>query len=51
MEVNVRKAQVHDIPEIMKMKDILNEVGSTIESMKRNSYVDAERIVYRNKYW
>ena len=45
MDVIIRKAQVHDIPEIMKMNDILNEVGSIIESMKNSLKNNQNEIV------
>jgi len=36
MDIIVRKAQLHDIPDIMKMNNIMNEVGSNEDSMKNS---------------
>jgi len=36
MDITVRKAQIQDIPDIIKMNDIFNGAGCTVESVKES---------------
>jgi ribosomal protein S18 acetylase RimI-like enzyme len=46
MDVIIRKAQIQDVPDIMKMNDIINEVGSTEELMKYSLGKNQNEIVF-----
>ena len=52
MDIIVRKAQFHDIPDIMKMNDIMNGVGSNEDSMKnslKNNYNEIVLVAVHNE--
>ena len=46
MDIIVRKAQLCDIPDILKMNDELNGAGATIESMKEALEDNESEIVF-----
>jgi len=46
MDITVRKAQIYDIPDILKMNDVFNKVGCTVESMKESLENNQSEIVF-----
>ena len=46
MDITVRKAQVQDIPGILKMNEEFNEVSSTVEAMKASLENNKNELVF-----